>query len=210
MELDRMYKTILNNMNEQVYVRDLDMNILFINPASERLSGWSMEEAIGKKCYEVFGDEDLACKDVCPVNRAISERLSILHHEGKLRTRSGDVKEMQVSISPLYEGEDVTGAVVVMEDITRLREVEKTNVKALIAREKEIEKRKEIEGVLRESEARLKEAEKLAQLGHWELDQKKMYFIGRMRSIEYSRLILLNLRLPMKHFLIQFTRTTEN
>ncbi len=64
MELNLMYKAILDNMNEEVYVRDLDKNLLFINPASEKLTGWSFEEALGKKCYEVFGDEDLRCREV--------------------------------------------------------------------------------------------------------------------------------------------------
>ena len=130
MELNLMYKAILDNMNEEVYVRDLDKNLLFINPASEKLTGWSFEEALGKKCYEVFGDEDLRCREVCPVEKAISQKLHVLHHEGKLKARSGDVKDMQVSISPFYENENIAGAVVVMEDISRLREVEQTNYRA--------------------------------------------------------------------------------
>ena len=57
MKLSVIYRAILQSMNEAVYVRDLNMKILYINPAAERLTGWSMEEALGKKCYEVFGDE---------------------------------------------------------------------------------------------------------------------------------------------------------
>ena len=34
----KYYETILNCMNEQVYVRDLNMNILYINPAAQTLS----------------------------------------------------------------------------------------------------------------------------------------------------------------------------
>lgn len=133
MELDRIYKVILENMTEQVYVRDLDMNILYINPAAEKLTGWSLDEATGKKCYDIFGDEKQTCKNVCPVEKAISEKLDIHHHEGKLKTRSGEERDMKVSISPLRENDTMTGAIVVMEDITRLREIEKTNVKSMIA-----------------------------------------------------------------------------
>ena len=64
MKIEHMYKTILENMNESVYVCDLDMNILYINPASEKLSGWSLHEALGKKCDQVFGDDDVVCRDV--------------------------------------------------------------------------------------------------------------------------------------------------
>jgi len=97
MELNLMYKAILDNLNEEVYVRDLDKNLLLINPASEKLTGWSFEEALGKKCYEVFGDEDLKCREVCPVEKAISQKLHVLHHEGKLKTRSGAYKQYRSS-----------------------------------------------------------------------------------------------------------------
>jgi len=84
-----------------------------------------LQEALEKKCYEVFGDENLTCKDVCPIEKAISQRIHILHHEGKLKTRSGDARDMRASISPLYDGRTVIGAVVVMEDITERKRAEK-------------------------------------------------------------------------------------
>ncbi len=37
MELNLIYRAILENMHEEVYVRDLDMNIIYINPAAEKL-----------------------------------------------------------------------------------------------------------------------------------------------------------------------------
>jgi len=151
--LNRTYRIVLENMKEEVYVRDLDMNIQYINPAAEALTGYTLSNALGKKCYEVFGDENRVCKDLCPVDKAISRKDHIVHHEGNLKTRTGEVKHMQVSISPIHEGDAVTGAVVVMEDITRLREVEKTTQKTLIALEREVEKRKQAEKALRRSEA---------------------------------------------------------
>ncbi|MFW6372356.1 MAG: PAS domain-containing hybrid sensor histidine kinase/response regulator [Thermodesulfobacteriota bacterium] len=153
MDLSRTYRIVLENMKEEVYVRDLDMNIQYINPAAEALTGFSLSDALGKKCYEVFGDEKRECKKLCPVDKAISRKDHIVHHEGKLKTRTGEVKHMQVSISPIHEADAVTGAVVVMEDITRLRQVEKTNQKTLIALEREVEKRKRAEKALRRSEA---------------------------------------------------------
>jgi len=113
-------------MREAVYIRDLVLNILYINPTADQLTGWSPEEAKGKKCYEVFGDEHSRCREVCPADKAIAEGVHILHHEGSVETRAGEIHEMQVSISPICGAEGVAGAVIVMEDITRLKEVEKT------------------------------------------------------------------------------------
>ncbi len=150
----KVYEAILENMSEIIYVRDLNMNLLYINPAAERLTGWPWQDAVGKKCYAIFGDEGQMCKDVCPSEKAISERLSILHHEGQLKTRSGEVRDMQVSISPFHEDGAITGAVVVMKDVTNLQGLEQTRVKTMITLEKEVERRRIVEEELRESEHR--------------------------------------------------------
>jgi PAS domain S-box-containing protein len=135
----KIYKNALGNMNEKIYIRDLDKNILYINKASERFIGWSSQEALGRKCYEVFGDKGLTCKELCPIEKAISQRAPILYHEGKMKTRSGEERNMQISVSPIYEGESATAAVVAMQDMTRLKELEQTHVKTLMALEKEME-----------------------------------------------------------------------
>ena len=41
MKLDAVYKTILESLNEPLYLCNLEQNILYINPAAEKLTGWS-------------------------------------------------------------------------------------------------------------------------------------------------------------------------
>ena len=147
---------ILDQMEEQIYVRDLEMNLLFINRAAAALTGWSQSEARGRKCWEVFGDPGNTCREVCPVDRAIAAKEPILHHEGVLETRSGAVRNMRVAISPLFDGDDVAGAAVSMLDITRLVEVEQTHVKTVIALAQEVERRQVAERRLRERNLELK------------------------------------------------------
>ena len=159
----KYYQTILNCMNEQVYARDLHMNILYINPAAQKLSGWSLDASMGKKCYEIFGDEDLKCKDVCPVDMAIAENRSILHHEGELKTRDGLIRKMKVSISPMEEDGNIIGGIVVMQDITDFKNLQENHVKALIKTEK-------MQRSLKESEFYLKQAQEVAGVGSWHLD----------------------------------------
>lgn len=156
MDLSRIHEIVLESIAEAVYIRDRDMNILYINPASEQLTGWSLEEAKGMKCYEIFGDEQVRCREVCPAEKAIAERIHILHHEGSLKTRSGKIHEMQVSVSPIDGKRGIAGAAVIMEDITRLKEVEKTRAKTVIALQKEVERRKRAEEALRASEQRFR------------------------------------------------------
>jgi PAS domain S-box-containing protein len=150
----KIYQAIVENMSEAVYVCDLDRNILYVNPAFESLTGWPLGQALGKKCYTVFGGQNQTCENMCPVEKAISEKLAILRHEGQFKTRSGEVRDLQTSISPLYKGEVVAGAVVVIQDVTHRDGLEQTHVKTLLALEREIEQRRMVEDELRESEAR--------------------------------------------------------
>lgn len=149
MEFDKIYQVILENIREAVYVRDADMNIIYINPASEKLTGFSLKQALGKKCYQVFGDEEQSCKDQCPVEEVIRKNRHVLHHESKLKIRSGEIRQMQLSISPISEKNKIIGGVVVMNDITHSKEMEQTSVKSRIALEKEIERRQTVEEELK-------------------------------------------------------------
>lgn len=125
METGILSSVILNRMSEQVYVRDQDKNLLFINRAAAKLTGWPEKEAIGKKCYEVFGDPEKNCRDNCPVDISIREQRPMQHQSGKLLTRAGAVKEMRVSITPAPEASSSHGAaVVMMQEITHEKELQ--------------------------------------------------------------------------------------
>ncbi len=144
----QIYKTILNNMSELVYIRDLDKNVMYMNSAAEELTGWTFSEASFKKCYEVFGDEKRLCKNYCPVDRAIDQQKAILHHEGELKTRSGEIRKTRVSITPVADVDHTSSAIVVMRDVTDLQLLEKTHGKTLIELEKEVSLRKKNEQFL--------------------------------------------------------------
>lgn len=124
-------------MNELVYVRDPDRNLIFINNAAENVTGWSLEKAKKKKCYEVFGDEKKQCLDFCPVDRSIEMNCPISHIEGELADFSGKLRKMKVSITPMTDGSRVSGAVVVMQDVTLLENLQETQVKTMIRLERE-------------------------------------------------------------------------
>ena len=123
---------VLDCMNDAVYVRGLDYTILYINRAAERLTGWRLDEALTRPCYDVFGDPEAKCRRLCPIEACIHKRESFQHQEGKLLRRDGVVLDVRVSSSPLLEDEKVIGAVVVLQDITDLHEIAKTNLKNLM------------------------------------------------------------------------------
>ncbi|HMK34358.1 MAG TPA: PAS domain-containing protein [Desulfomonilaceae bacterium] len=122
MDLSHIHQTIVENLTEAVYVRDLDMNLLYINPAAEQLVGQSLRQAKGKKCYEFFGDQEARCRERCPVERVIANGDPIVGYEHRLIGGSGQTHEVRLSKSPVDGEGTVNGAIVIMQDITRLKE----------------------------------------------------------------------------------------
>ncbi len=154
MAFNRTYQTIVSNMHEPVYWCDLEKNLLYLNPAAEKMTGWSLQDALAMKCYDIFGDAALSCRNACPVEKVVFHKLDNLCHESRLTTRAGDTRRFKASISPVYEGEKISGAVTVLQEIVVLTEGQETNLKTMAALEKEIQERKNAEEALWKSEER--------------------------------------------------------
>jgi diguanylate cyclase (GGDEF)-like protein/PAS domain S-box-containing protein len=125
MRIVKSYEAILNCMSEAVYVVNTDMEITYANPASETLTGYSIAEAVGDKCENIFCEASFRCEGICPPKIAMREKRSILHREAETRSKDGELKFTQISFSPFYENDICVGAVVVIKDITEIRRAEK-------------------------------------------------------------------------------------
>jgi len=66
----------LNVIPNPIHAVDLDFNITYINPAGASMVGTTVEEAIGKKCWDLF-DTDLCKTKGCGIQRAISDNSTV-------------------------------------------------------------------------------------------------------------------------------------
>jgi PAS domain S-box-containing protein len=130
------YEAVLGSIGEAVYVRDLGRKLIYMNRAAERMTGWSVGDALARPCYAVFGDEGARCNKLCPVDRAIELRDSVEYPQGSVIRIDGKSVAVRASISPFHEGGAIAGAVVVLKDMSELREQEKTNVRNLMVLER--------------------------------------------------------------------------
>jgi len=124
MQFISIHEAILNSMSEAVYVIDRNMRIQYANPAAELLTGYSIDEAVGKYCRDIFCEKSYRCKDQCPPRKAMGEMTPTLHREAETRSKSGDVRQTQISISPFFDNEVCVGAVIVIKDISELKKAE--------------------------------------------------------------------------------------
>jgi two-component system NtrC family sensor kinase len=212
MELCQLYQAVLERMTAAVYVRDLDRNLLYINPAAERLVGWSCQEATERKCFQLFGDEALTCRENCPAERAILEGRTVLLRPGRLKMRSGEIKEAKISASPLYDDERPLGAIVIVEQIVSLQDMEPTRIGNLIVREKEIEQGRlallndigsriatdlELDGVLRRAAVLVHECFGYHHVALFTLNREHSVLVMRARAGAFDAIFPDDHRIPL-------------
>ncbi len=132
--------------------------ITYLNPEGERLTGWPLEEAVGKPLQQVFRiyHTKTGREEPNPAWKVLqSGKKEGLANDTTLLSREGVERQIADSAAPiLNETGEVEGVVLIFYDITeqyRLREQ------------------------LRKSEEMLRKTQEIASLGSWELDLQRNY-----------------------------------
>jgi PAS domain S-box-containing protein len=124
-KLQRRTESILNSAGEGIYGLDLQGKINFVNPAAAKISGWKVEEMVGRFEQEIFlrgqPSADALQKD------ANGEHLA----DQVFFRRDSQPFPVEYVRTPIKEKERLVGAVVIFKDITeRKRSEEAINRKA--------------------------------------------------------------------------------
>jgi diguanylate cyclase (GGDEF)-like protein/PAS domain S-box-containing protein len=117
----------LHSIADGVITTDINGRIEYINPMAETICGWSLESARGRDIEVVFnpsadeGDEDIEH----PVHACLAQGKSITVPLIRMLVRRDDQEfAIRESVSPIRDSQDhVIGAVLVIHDITRIREM---------------------------------------------------------------------------------------
>lgn len=123
------YENILASIQDGIIVVGSDYTITTFNPAIEEMSGISSSHAIGKPFKDLFvGEHGL----VGLVNKTIDTGIAYSNSDFQIiRRRNKRVFPVSLVASPLFnEDGDVAGAILVLRDITRAKELEENLRKA--------------------------------------------------------------------------------
>lgn len=132
-KLSRRNELILKSAGEGIFGLDLQMNITFINPAAAKMSGWDVEELVGRSMHTIFHhsrpdgtfypvEECLACAAVLDWT---------VHHvyDEIYWRKDGTSFPVEYVSTPIIEKGKLTGAVVTFNDVTKRQDAEKEKKK---------------------------------------------------------------------------------
>ena len=135
-------RLLLESVGEGIFGVDLDGKVAFMNPAANRMLGYSPEELIGKEIHEKIhhshADGSAYPKSECPMYLTRADGTD--HHiaDEVLWRKDGSSFPVEYTSMPIKKDDQIVGAVVTFMDITeRKKAEEKAEQAAILIREKE-------------------------------------------------------------------------
>lgn len=122
-ELTNFFSTSLYSIGEGIIITDRDGKIEFMNNTSQKLCGFSEEEAKGKNLTEVFNiiNSNTREKVENPIKKVIEEgKISKLANDTILISKDGNEYNIMDSVSPFYDKNGkIIRVIIVFRDISK-------------------------------------------------------------------------------------------
>jgi PAS domain S-box-containing protein len=121
---ERYLELVLDTISQGIFTVSPDWTIKTFNRPAERISGYRADEAIGRKCFEVFRAD--LCESDCPLKRAIRHRETTRGVHATIHRRDGSEVRIELSASALVGSSgELLGGVESFEDLTPIVELRK-------------------------------------------------------------------------------------
>jgi len=125
LELNR---AIVTNMAEGLYTVDRRGEVTYMNPAAERLLGWSSAELVGRKMHDAthykYPDGRPFPIEECANFKVLHDGKTLVDYEDTFVRKDGSFLPVAYCSSPLQSGGEAVGLVVVFRDTTEQKRAE--------------------------------------------------------------------------------------
>ena len=115
-------QAVMANMGEGLYTLDSRGLVTYMNPAAERLFGWSSAELLGRKMHDMIHYQHPDGKpfpaDKCAGLQVLQKGTVLSNYEDVFIRKDGRFFPVVYSSSPIKSGGGIVGLVVVFRDVT--------------------------------------------------------------------------------------------
>lgn len=132
-ESEERYRTMIETSNDLIWLVDAYGKVVFANRKCSEMSGYSMEDLIGKTSYDFVLEED-----VPRIKESIQRAFNGVSdsYEARVKGRDGRLVYLSVNSAPFYKEGMIAGKIAFGRDITSMR----TSEKAMRERIEELER----------------------------------------------------------------------
>ncbi|MFW5443730.1 MAG: sigma 54-interacting transcriptional regulator [Methylococcaceae bacterium] len=126
----RRYQLILTSAGEGIYGLDLDGKGTFVNPAAIAMTGWTEEDVIGQPLHaqhhHTRENGEFYPQHECPIYAALKD--GEVHHvtDEVFWHKDGSYFPVHYTSTPIWENNAIIGAVVVFQDVSKIKQTEKS------------------------------------------------------------------------------------
>lgn len=131
---EEQYCTLVQTVPDVIYSLSADGKILSLNPAFEKITGWQVDEILGKSFTELIHPDDLPSAGEL-FQHGVYDRQILPPVEFRIRSKSGEYLVGEFSSAPLIEHGKVIGEFGIARDISRYKKLEDMISKQLAAME---------------------------------------------------------------------------
>ncbi len=115
---------ILDSIADGVFTVDSDWNITTFNRAAEQITGTSREDALGRKCWEVFHAN--VCERECVLKKTLKTNHQCINKTVRIVNNHGDTLPISISTAILRDSDGkVIGGVETFRDLSEIEELRK-------------------------------------------------------------------------------------
>lgn len=118
------YETILDSIADGVFTIDLDYNITYFNHAAEKITRVPSEQALGKKCFDVFRAN--ICQTECALGETMQTGRQSINLPIDILNCEGNRIPASVSTSALKDSSgEIVGGVEIFRDLSTMETLRK-------------------------------------------------------------------------------------
>jgi diguanylate cyclase (GGDEF)-like protein/PAS domain S-box-containing protein len=127
-QLSRQNEMLLNSAGEGIFGLDLQGKTTFINPAAAHMTGWGIDDLLGKRLHDILHysrpDGTPYLLEECPIYAAFRTGATLSRDNEVFWRKDGTRFPVEYVSTPIIEGDKILGAVVTFKDITERRVLE--------------------------------------------------------------------------------------
>jgi PAS domain S-box-containing protein len=157
-EIERENQLILRAAGEGIYGVNAEGNTTFVNPAAERLLGWTAEELVGRAIHPIVHhshhDGSHYPDEHCPIYAAFRDGAVHNVDNEVFWRKDGTPVWVEYTSTPIRDRAMVVGAVIVFRDVSQRREADE-KLHAALAEVDRLRERLELENAYLQEEIRI-------------------------------------------------------